>query len=179
MGHMVNIFELLNGKTVSATLQFFLISPSESFYLAQLVKEIPLSKVSLIRALSKLKECGLLSSQQLGKTVLYKLNPKHPLIKELKRFYNISYLLESLQFFQSVECEVYVYGSAARGENDEKSDFDILIISNKKDGVKSLLNKIKDEKIKPIIFTHGEYSLLYRHDLPFYERVEKDKVRLF
>ena len=78
--------------------------------------------------------------------------------------------------------QIFLYGSAARGEDIENSDIDLLVIGkiNKErliPEIKKISNNIGRE-IKIIIFNTLEWSQLVRKDAPFYERVEKDKIRL-
>ena len=77
---------------------------------------------------------------------------------------------------------VYLYGSAARGEDVESSDIDLLLIGKlDKSTIVKELNKISKKikkEIKFQIFSRQEWSLMARNDPAFYERVEKDKVKL-
>ena len=178
MNYMVNIFELLSNKATITILRYFIEHSSSKFYLAQLTKNVKLSKVSIIKALEKLSSAEFLIMEQVGRALLYSLNNNNTQIKELKKFFTISYALQALKDFKNIDCEIYLYGSSARGENDEKSDIDILIITNKKNEIKDQLSKIKNEKIKILTITQMEYANLFRKDKPFYERIEKDKIRL-
>ena len=74
------------------------------------------------------------------------------------------------------QAEVYLYGSCARGENTEESDIDILVVTNIER--REITKHLKNEKTKIMIFTPLEYSMLYKQDKPFYERVERDEIRV-
>jgi len=175
---MVDIFELMGSKSTSRMLAYFLEAPKGRFYLAQLVKKTGLSKNSAIKALKELEKTGILSREELGKTVLYGLVRDDPVVKELKKLLVISVASKAMKAFAVAGCEAYLYGSAARGENDEKSDIDVLLLCDRKEKAVSRLNSIKDERIKPLIMTQMDYAALLRKDKPLYERIEKDKVRL-
>ncbi len=175
---MVDVFELMGSRSASRILVYFLEMPRGRFYLAQLIKNTGLSKNSAIKALKELEKTGILAREELGKTVLYGLERDNPVVKELKKLLAISVAATAMKDFAAAGCEAYLYGSAARGENDEKSDIDVLLICDRKGGVVSRLSSIKDERIKPLIMTQMDYAALSRKDKPLYERIEKDKVRL-
>ena len=78
--------------------------------------------------------------------------------------------------------EVYLYGSCARGDYSTDSDMDLLIIGKARRteiirDMESLERKM-GRKISFNIFTDLEWSKMAKQDKAFYERVEKDKVRL-
>ena len=73
----------------------------------------------------------------------------------------------------------YLFGSAARGEDTERSDIDVLVIGNeKKRRDRALFAALGGERIKIVFFTPMEFSMLSRKDKPFYDAIERDKVRL-
>lgn len=175
---MENASAMFGDKNAWKLLEFFLGKHNAKKSLAQLEREVPLSKVSIIKGLRKLKKAGLLSEERVGRSILYSPNVSDPVLKETKKLLMVSYLAEAFRKYGKAGFEVYLFGSCARGENDKKSDIDILIIADKKDEAKSMLKTIKDERIKPLIMRRMEYASLSRKDTPFYERIEKDKIQV-
>ncbi len=173
-----NAPELFGDKNAWKLLEFFLGNQKAKKSLAQLEKEVPLSRVSIAKGLRKLKDAGLLSEEQIGRSILYFPDNSNPVLREVKKLLIVSYLVKAFRKYRKAGFEVYLFGSCARGDNDEKSDIDILIIAEKKEEARSLLKTIKDEKIKPLIMRRMGYASLSRKDRPFYERVEKDKIRV-
>jgi|SRR5208283_2888793 len=172
---MVQIFELLEKKSTSIVLRYFLEHPSEETYAAQLGKKLKIARKSLFDALAVLQKSQLIELKMIGRTKQYFLKRDDVRVRQLKILYTISNLLPMLNGLEGVE--VYLYGSAARGEDTEKSDIDLLFIGQRPKG--ELLEKIQNEEnIKPIFLTFLEYSSLARKDKPFYERIEKDRIRL-
>ena len=79
-----------------------------------------------------------------------------------------------------------LYGSRARGDNREDSDFDLVVLVDKD---RQLLQDFTNyaypfmemgwelgAEINPMLYTRKEWSL--RHFTPFYKNVEHDKIVL-
>jgi predicted nucleotidyltransferase len=169
---------LFGDKNAWKVLKFFLENQKSKKSLAQLEREVSLSRVSISRGLRKLKGAGLLSEERVGRSILYFPDNSNPILKELKKLLMVSYLYEAFREYRKAGFEAYLFGSCARGENDEKSDIDMLIIAENKEEAKGLLKTLKDERLKPLIMGKMEYASLSRKDRPFYERVEKDRIRV-
>ncbi len=172
---MVKIFELLSKKRTSKVIRYFLEHPTTKIHAQKLLKEIKISKKSILDGLHESVEAGILETEEIGRTKRYSLKRASPMAKHLKILHSIDEILPLLKGLEEVE--VYLYGSVARGEDTEKSDIDLLIIGEKPS--REIIGKLgKMEKLKPVYFTYEEYSQLARKDKPFYERIEKDKIRL-
>lgn len=179
---MVQLIRLLGNKNVMKILEFFFRNPTKEFSQIMLLKNIKISKATIIRWLKLLLSEKIIFMKKIGITNLYKLNNENTFVKHLKILFTISELEYVKELSKKYDSCIYVYGSAARGEDVEKSDIDLLVIGkpNKNNLIKDLNNiskKIKRE-IKTQIFSKQEWSLMARKDPAFYERVEKDKVEL-
>jgi predicted nucleotidyltransferase len=172
---MVQIFELLSKKSTSHVLVYFLDHPDQEIYAKQLETKLKAAKKSILDALEDLSKQGILRINEIGRIKQYKLNNEKAIVRQLKIMHNIDRLRQTMKKLAEHDLEVYLYGSCARGENTETSDIDILILGNKQEKVAGL---ISNRKIKPLHLTFLEYSSLARKDKPFYERIEKDKIRL-
>jgi len=172
---MVKIFRLLGKKTNSVLLEYFLDHNSREYHPAILLKKIKISKMSLYKGLRELEKSGILNKKSLGKMNMYDLDNENPLVKQLKKLHILGKVAEQAVSLKD-QAEVYLYGSCARGENIEESDIDILVVTNIER--REITKHLKNEKTKIMIFTPLEYSMLYKQDKPFYERVERDKIRV-
>jgi len=122
-------------------LQLFIKNPYERYYLREASRMLDISPMTVKRALDLLVKERLLIREEFKNQILYKGNMESSAFKHLKVTYNLSwleekgivdYLTENLAGLSSL----VLYGSFAKGENDEKSDIDILAISstaNKRD----------------------------------------------
>lgn len=174
---MVRIFELLTGKSASRILRYFLEHPTREIHAGLLIKEVKMSRKAMFDGLSCLLSAGLLGMKEIGRTKQYHLARDHPLVKQLKTLLSLDAILPLLKGLEGCGVEVYLYGSAARGEDTEKSDIDLLLIGDMPREV--ALGKIRGgQRVKPVYLTFLEYSTLARKDRAFYERLEKDRKRL-
>jgi predicted nucleotidyltransferase len=114
----------------------------------------------------------------------FKLSREDPLVKRLKSAYNLSLqIVEKIRDIgKKMDVEIYLYGSTARGEDAEDSDWDILILGdlqrNEITEEFRKLRKLLNKEIKLLLYKKAEWSIVAKKDPAFYERVEKDKIRL-
>ena len=81
---------------------------------------------------------------------------------------------------------VYAFGSKVRGDFDEWSDFDVLILVRDKNSEleERIVSIFVDEEIKaglsftPVIKDHHSFELEKRHNSPFYWNIIKEGVSL-
>jgi len=176
---MAQLFELLTKRTAMKILEFFIDNPSKEFYDSEIRENIKIAKASSTKWLRKMVDYGYLSRRTKGRIIFYQLNTDNVLMKELKRIKLISSLVPGLNKMDGVE--IYLYGSGARGEDKEESDVDLLVIGKTTDKLIELIGKIEEKlnrRVKISSFSQLEWSKMSRKDPAFYERVEKDKVRL-
>ena len=179
MSYMVQIIELFGRKANVAALAFFMENPTAEIHASGLAKKTGLSRNSTSGALSLLSRLGLAKPKKMGKAIFYSLNRGDPTVKALKRLLTISRLRQALVKEGVEGAEVYLFGSAARGEDTKRSDIDVLVIGGEgKRRDRQLFAALGGERIKIAFFTPMEFSMLARKDKPFYDAIERDKVRL-
>ncbi len=179
---MVQIIKLLGNKNFIKIISFFFKNPMEEFSQTNLITKVKLSKVTLIKQLKELVDAGILLIKRVGNVNLYRLNAENLFAKRLKVLFILSELEQLKELSNKYNVEIYLYGSCARGEDTKESDIDIMVIGTIDkplflNEIKNLSEKIGKE-IKAQIFSKQEWSLMARKDPAFYERVEKDKVKL-
>ena len=178
MVQSVQIFDLLSKKANSKVLRYFLEMPGTKAHAAKLVRETGLAKGSVLPALASLEKAGLLAKAQLANALLYSLAPG-PEARQLKILLTLSKLHPIMHEMRDSKVEIYLFGSAARGENDEKSDVDLLVISEKAaSAFSAAFAKIRNAEVRPLFYSPMDYAMLARSDPAFYDRVEKDRIRV-
>ena len=174
---MVQLNEIFGNRKTMTIIQFF-ISTNAEVSQTELLKKLKIAKATGVKWLQYLVSNQILSLKKIGTTNIYKLENENSVVKELKKL-NIILQLDLLKKF---DAEVYLYGSAARGDYNENSDVDLLIIGKvKRHEVIYVVDKISDSIKRDInfkIYSALEWSMLEKKDKPFYSRVEKDRIRL-
>lgn len=156
-------------------LKFFLNNPSGEFYEREIQQKVMAARASVRKWLHALEQLGFISTTRRGRLKLHGLNRENPLVKQLKILCTVGELLPKLEGYKG-QGEIYLYGSTARGEGLEDSDLDILVIGRER----KVIDRVRaiDERVKVSFFTPLEWAKTARGDPAFYERVERDKIRL-
>lgn len=164
-------------------IQTLLSNPNEVFTLRSLAKLSGSSKDSASKALNFMKERNMVSFSVIGPTHQYQANLQNPLARQWKILFNINELTESklieeiLSKIPNVNCAL-VYGSLAKGTNDNNSDLDLLIIVNQKINEKPQLGKSINREINPLFLDMNEWRQLSKKDKVFYDNVLLDSIVL-
>jgi predicted nucleotidyltransferase len=141
-----------------------------------------LSKITVMKLLSLFTSEGILKESRKGNLKLFSLVEEHPVVKQLKVLINVSELSEILKDFTGKGFEAYLFGSAARGDDMESSDIDMLIIGKISNDsladITTRITKAMNRDVNPIIKTPYEYSKLYKTDRAFFENLERDRIKL-
>ena len=197
---MVRLSILFKNENLSRIIEFFLQSPSIELNQTELGRKLKMSKMTIIKWLSFLAKKEIINIKKMEVSNLCSLNKGKPLVKQLKILNNLMGVEELEDKFKdlNVNLQIYMYGSAARGEDKEDSDVDLLVVSDYLDSggravskkrsrevvgdriifeIGELSKKIKRE-IKPLFFTSSEWINMEKKDKAFYERVEKDKIEI-
>jgi predicted nucleotidyltransferase len=177
--------KMLFKKPVFDILNFTLNNSTGEFYEKRVADNIKISVGACNKYMKKLSEIGLLHVEKRGRMNFYRLNRENILIKQLKIIFTLDSPLvnEIKEKIKEERTEIFLYGSFARGEDVEDSDFDVLLITNreKQDEITACLRKTGEKykkKISIAYFTRDDWMKMKIKDPAFYERVEKDKIRL-
>lgn len=169
---------------VFKVLKVFFEHPFDSFHLRKVAKMAKVSTATAKACLDFLFENRFLKKEKIGNLLLFKSDYESQVFRHFKIAFNV-FLLESsgLAYFLKENINatsIVVYGSFARGEDDEKSDIDILIISYEKKSfdLSSFEKKLK-RKIKMLHYNANQWKEKAKTDKPFYERVLLDGIALY
>ena len=128
---------MIEKSTIQKVLAVFFGNPSREFHLRELSRLLKLSMPTIISATDKLAKEKLIIKEK-GK-VITKVAAnrddidfaRHKRLHNLELIYNSS-LISHLSESYSQPKAIILFGSFSRGEDIEKSDIDIAIITNKK-----------------------------------------------
>ena len=165
-------------------LLFFFENPNKEFYERQVQKGVGLSAGAVNKYLKLLSGESFILMEKRGKMNFFRLNRENLVAKHLKISHNLSEPVVAglKKLGEEFGVKLYIYGSVARGEDDENSDWDILVIGSMKvDEMEREINKLRKKfgrRIKLSIFKRIEWLEMAKKDPAFYENVEKDKIGL-
>lgn len=177
-------FSFENSKVKMKILAFFLDNPSKEFYESEVRKRIGVSSGSANRYLKELAREGILVMSKKGAMNFFMLDAGSTLAKKLKvaRSFSMPVTQEIKKLGKDLGVKIYLYGSVARGEDTEKSDWDLLVIGEAKmdaleRGIRPLEQKFRRE-IKALLLTKRDWARMKAKDPAFYERAEKDRIEI-
>ena len=162
-------------------LEPFLYQPRVEMYQSELIKK---TRVPLNRGLKHIKALthqGLLIETEKAGSKFYTVVEENPVLKQLKILIITSKLYELTRDYAGKNIELFLYGSAAKGEDTEHSDIDLLILASDENVAHELADYIRnhlDREVSPVIYTHIGYANLYNKEKAFYESIERYKIKV-
>jgi predicted nucleotidyltransferase len=115
-------------------LTLFFTNPSKRYYLRELERILGYSAGNIRRELLKFSNDNLFSTQKTGNLLYYFLNETHPLFSEIKSIVSKTVGIEgrlkkALTAIKQIDI-AFIYGSFASGNENNKSDIDLMVIGN-------------------------------------------------
>ncbi|MBU1180398.1 nucleotidyltransferase domain-containing protein [Patescibacteria group bacterium] len=174
----------LGSKIAIKILGYYFLNPDKKHYVNELAGMLEADPGNLFRKLQELQAEGILVSFKQGNQKYFGLNKKYPLLKEIKKTYNVKYgltgrLKEIASRIKNLK-EAYIFGSYAKNSLQQESDIDILLIGGHsaleaKRKILPLQNEIKRE-INIIDLTPKEFNLRKRRKDEFIKNIFSNKI---
>lgn len=161
------LLDLLFGTYRQRVLAQLLLHPDSSYHVRELARLTGTSAGTLHKELAKLAEVGLLQREKQGNQVRYQANRECPVFAELSGLFRktsglVDVLAEALRQLQPSPELALVFGSVARGEENARSDVDLLLIADCSfgDAIKALhpAQANLQREINPVLYTAGEFA---------------------
>ncbi len=139
-------------------LELFLTHPSLEIHLNEVARHLKIASGSAKSYCDALVDEGLILESSKGNLRLFRLNRDDFAVKEMTRAYYIL-KLKHLNVEQLAEgcISLAVYGSFARGDIDERSDLDLLVIGEESDVKKDRIMKLQDSLGREVQLTVMQY----------------------
>jgi hypothetical protein len=173
---------MLSKYAYDKVLCFFLENPTREVYVRELSRILKISPYTSDNALNRFYEENILKCTKKGRAHFYRLRNDSYSVKYLKTAH-VLFKINSIPFrFSNEIISIAVYGSYASGEFDEKSDFDLLILSSEKKDYPQICKKIEDKMhvhVPPLVLTLFEWEELSKKDEEFYIEVIKNHVLIY
>lgn len=115
-------------------LEYFMAHTSAKIHVKGLAKKLKISPGTSEIYLREYEKSGILKKEIAGNVHLYSLKNENALVKSLKSAWLISKIMSSgfIESLKDDSISIVLFGSSASGEYDEKSDVDIMVITDKK-----------------------------------------------
>lgn len=161
------LLDLLFGSYRQRVLAQLLLHPESSYHVRELARLTGTSAGTLHKELARLAEVGLLLREKQGNQVRYQANRECPVFSELAGLFRktsglVDVLAEALASLQPAPALVLVFGSLARGDENARSDVDLLLIADCRfgDAIKALhpAQAILQREINPVLYTASEFA---------------------
>lgn len=151
-------------KNQTLILEIFFNHPERSYYFRQLGKIIGKEPGVFQRDINNLVESGYLLSQCQANSRFFKLNKSHPLYNEIKSIFFKTLgaegkLRSELEQVENVQL-AFIFGSFAKGKEDQYSDIDLMIIGDPSED--KLISKVS--KVESLIGREINYNIFSASD---------------
>lgn len=170
------LLDLLFGTYRQRALTQLLLHPDSSYHVRELARLTGTTPGTLHKELARLAASGLLRREEQGNQVRYRANRECPVFPELAGLFRktsgaVSVLADALHTLDPAPELALIFGSLARGEENERSDVDLLVIGDNAfgDTIKALYpaQQQLQREINPVIYTAAEFARRFNAQEPF------------
>jgi len=180
----MNLPSISKSKLAGDLLGFYFSNADKSYYIRELERILPHSAGNLRRQLLAYTKMGLFYTSRRGNLVFYHLNKGFPLFDEYKSIVSktigiTGHLKKAVNDIKGVKV-AFIYGSVAKGAENEKSDIDICLVGkiDTYDMINALneLEKKLCREINHTIFSEEEFAEKSNEPGSFLNLVLKNKI---
>jgi len=160
--------------TEQKILSLFAMNPDRPFYGREISKKLRISPGAVHAALISLEKRGILHSQHVGKTKLYRTEALSPIIRSFKVLNMLLVLEPLIEAIRGISRRVILFGSYATGSFAASSDLDLLVVSGEKEIISRKIDSFKRKSgldIRPIIKDQVEWMKLERGSPEFFDEL--------
>ncbi len=161
------LLDLLFGSYRQRVLTQLLLHPDDAYHVRELARLTGTTAGTLHKELARLAEAGVLSREKQGNQVRYRANRECPVYPELAGLIRKTggaaiILADVLRTLNPGPHLALVFGSLARGEENARSDVDLLVISDAAfaDVVRALhpAQEALQREINPVVYNAAEFA---------------------
>ncbi|HEC77358.1 MAG TPA: nucleotidyltransferase domain-containing protein [Thermoplasmatales archaeon] len=165
-------------------LQLFFSNPYHEVYLRELARKADASVFSVKRIVDELVKEGMLLERKNGNMRYIKANMDNLFFRYLKIAFSIKkieesglieYLIKNIPALSSI----ILFGSIAKGEDDEKSDVDLLVIGQKKKMDLSKFEENMGREVRVITMRWSEWREYAKENKAFYREIITNGIVLY
>jgi predicted nucleotidyltransferase len=168
---------------VFRALEFFIKNPYEEIHLRKFSRRLKISPNSAQRFLNLFLKEGFVVEERKAHLRYFKANLESLVFRFIKKTYSVKELEKSglIDYLKEKCSSVVLFGSVAKGLDDENSDVDLVCIVVNKDEIKKNLIEIQekvDREVNCHVFTWAEWKEQVKKNKAFYQDVIIDGINL-
>ena len=161
------LLDLLFGSYRQRVLTQLLLHPDDAYHVRELARLTGTTAGTLHKELARLAEAGVLSREKQGNQVRYRANRECPVYPELAGLIRKTggaaiILADVLRTLNPGPQLALVFGSMARGEENARSDVDLLVVGDSAfaDVVRALhpAQESLQREINPVVYNAAEFA---------------------
>lgn len=148
----------------------------DAVYGSKLADTLNISQGATSTFLKQLQGMGILQSRNIGRTLVYNVDNRNPLLRQFRIFDNLLEITELVNEIKRYCRKIILFGSCARGEDTYDSDIDLFIVADgdHHDIIRKIISDFQAEReIKPVIIDSLELIDMEQNDKVFLEEVNK------
>jgi len=162
----------------------FFENPYEEFYLRELARKAGISVFSAKKFVDEMVKDEMLIENRKGNMRYFKANLANLFFRHLKISFSLKRIIESglIEYLKEnipAISSITLYGSVAKGEDDKKSDVDLLVIGQKKKVDLSKFEKKIGREIRIIVIKWAEWRKLAEENKAFYREIVASGIALY
>jgi len=169
------------GLLVLRALEFFIENPYEEIYLREFSRKLKISPNTAQRFLDLFLKEDFINEEKKANLRIFKANLDNIVFRQIKITYSIKKIRNSglIDFLKEKFSSVILFGSIAKGLNEDKSDIDLVCIGKdiKKINSYDFEKKLKKE-INLHIFSRGKWKKQATENKAFYQDIIVDGINL-
>lgn len=167
----MSVFAFTNAQK---TLALLAANPGQHFSVSEIREKTGLSKPGIHAALRQLKKEHLVSREEKSNLFLFSVNHTHPLTRQYKTLLTVSALVPLVARLKSRASKVVLFGSAARGEDTDKSDIDLLVVAAEdRELASSLPARVANRRLQVIVKTPVQYQEMAAKGEIFFQETDR------
>lgn len=161
------LLDLLFGSYRQRVLTLLLLHPDDAYHVRELARLTDTTAGTLHKELARLAEVGLLLRERQGNQVRYRANRDCPVYPELAGLFRktsgaAAVLADALRTVSPTPALALIFGSLARGEENARSDVDLLVIGDAAfAAVVMALHPVQEtlqREINPVVYNAVEFA---------------------
>lgn len=168
----MNIFNLLTKNNIRIIKQI----DKNPLHIRDIADKLKVSPGSVHKLAKIMKKDNLIKEEKQKNRIIISLNRDKTITKQIKIIINFNDLVNSSAYIKLANLgKIGIYGSFANGTNDNHSDLDLWIRTNKKEiEIRSIIHELEKElntKVNILLLTESKIGLLKKNDPEFYTRL--------